>query len=101
MGIRKKEMSTAFLGARGEGVLRVYIKIKDGPISGRVVGAYQGIKFSFTNRWPKNRGDLKTEISTSKYGERVLRYRLRLNFYFRFHLFIYLFFARVCVFGCV
>ena len=58
MGIRKKEMSTAFLGARGEGVLRVYIKIKDGTISGRVVGIYHGIKFSFTNRWPKNRGDL-------------------------------------------
>ena len=54
MGIRKKEMSTAFLGARGEGVLRVYIKIKDGTISGRVVGVYHGIKFSFTNRWPKN-----------------------------------------------
>ena len=54
MGIRKKEMSTAFLGAMGEGVLRVYIKIKDGPISGRVVGVYHGIKFSFTNRWPKN-----------------------------------------------
>ena len=58
MGIRKKEMSTAFLGARGEGVLRVYIKIKDGRISGRVVGIYHGIKFSFTKRWPKNRGDL-------------------------------------------
>ena len=39
-------------------MLRVYIKIKDGPISGRVVGVYHGIKFSFTNRWAKNRGDL-------------------------------------------
>ena len=38
----------------------------------------------------------KTEIYTSKYGERVLRYRLRLNFYFRFYLAIYLFFC-VCV----
>ena len=44
MGIRKKEMSTAFLGARGGGVLRVYIKIKDGTISGRVVGVYHGLK---------------------------------------------------------
>ena len=42
---------------------------------------------------------IKKKIYTSKYGERVLRYRLRLNFYFRFHLFIY--FLRVCVFGCV
>ena len=49
MGIRKKEMSPAFLGARGEGVLRVYIKIKDGTISGRVLGVYHGIKFSFKN----------------------------------------------------
>ena len=51
-------------------MLRVYIKIKDGPISGRVVGVYHGIKFSFTNRWPKksrrfiSRGEgLKTGIS--------------------------------------
>ena len=47
----------------------------------------------------------KPEIYTSKYGERVLRYRLRLNFYFRFHLFIYLFiylfFACVCVWLCM
>ena len=37
--------------------------------------------------------------NSSKYGERVLRYRLRLNFYFRFHLFIY--FLRVCVCVCL
>ena len=34
-----------------------------------------------------------------KIRERVLRYILRLNFNFRFHLFIY-FLRRVCVFGC-
>ena len=53
MGIRKKEMSPAFLGARGQGVLRVYIKIKDGPISGRVVGVYHGIKFCLQIDGPK------------------------------------------------
>ena len=70
MGIRKKEMSTAFLGARGEGVLRVYMKIKDGTISGKVVGVYHGIKFSFTNRWP-------IKILPSKIKNRNLHVKIR------------------------
>ena len=49
---------TGFFRGKGGEVLRVYIKIKDWPISGRVVGVYHRIKFSFTNRWPTNRGDL-------------------------------------------